>query len=129
VIPPERYPVEVFDEVKTIDIPALAEIEPGAVRVVAEIVAELYSDPWLGQEMRARMRMEVLEHCRKVPFDVPGWKDKPRFRLVYRNDPSDGSIAVVAVLSVGPRAELTAYRQAAARVGSEERQRRREGRG
>jgi hypothetical protein len=123
---PQRYDVRVLDEVKRIDLPALAEIEPGAVRVVAELVATLYSDPRVGQEMRARMRMEVLEHCRKVPFDVPGYQGKPRFRLVYRNDPSDGSIAVVSVLSVGPRADLTAYRDAAARAGAEERRRRRE---
>jgi hypothetical protein len=51
---------------------------------------------------------------------------KPRFRLVYRNDPSDGSIAVVTVLWVGPRSELKAYRQAAARAGGEERRRRRD---
>jgi hypothetical protein len=122
----ERYDVRVLEEVKTVDLPALAEIEPGAVRVVAELVAQLYSDPWLGQETRARVRMEVLEHCRKVPFDVPGHNGKPRFRLVYRNDPSDVSIAVVSVLSVGPRAALSAYRDAATRAGAKERQRRRQ---
>ncbi len=119
-----HYDVRVLDEVKTIDLPTLAAIEPGTVRVVAEIVAALYSDPWLGQEMRARTRLEILEHCRKVPFDVPSHKGKPRFRLVYRNDPSDGSIAVVNVLSAGTRAELGAYRQAATRAGAEERRRR-----
>jgi hypothetical protein len=123
---PGRYDVQVLDEVKTVDMPALAKIDPSAPRVAAEIVKRLYTDPWVGQEMRARMRLEVLEHCRKVPFDVPGWKDKPRFRLVYRNDPSDGSIAVVSVLAVGARTDLAAYRDAASRVGAEERKRRRD---
>jgi hypothetical protein len=126
VTPAEHYAVDVLDEGKTIDMPALVEIEPAVGKAVAEVVAKLHTDPWLGQEMRARMRLEILEHCRKVPFDVPGWDDKPRFRLVYRNDPSDGSIAVVTVLSVGPRSELKAYRQAAARAGGEERRRRRD---
>jgi hypothetical protein len=120
---PEGYAVSVLDEVKTIDMPALAVLDPAAPRAAAEIVRDLHSDPWLGQEMRARTRLEVLETCRKVPFDVPGHQDKPRFRLVYRNDPSDGSIAVVTILAVGAREELAAYRKAASRAGAEARRR------
>jgi hypothetical protein len=71
--------------------------------------------------MRERMRLEVLRDCRKVAFDVPGHKGQPRFRLVYRSDPDDGSIAVVTVLAVGERSELAAYRVAAARVGAQRR--------
>ncbi len=118
---PAGYDVRVLEEVRTIDMPALAAVDPAAPRAAAEIVRDLHSDPWRGQEMRARMRMELLQDCRKVPFDVPGHKGKPRFRLVYRNDPSDGSIAVVTILAVGEREELAAYRQAAARAGAEAR--------
>jgi len=116
------YPVRVLDEVRALDVPALLAAEPGLARVLAEIVRELHFDPWLGQEMRERLRLDVLNDCRKVAFDLPSRRDKPRFRLVYRNDPSDGSIAVVTVLAVGPRSELAAYRNAATRVGREQRQ-------
>jgi hypothetical protein len=50
-----------------------------------------------------------------VPFDEEGWKRKPRFRLVFRNEPDDGAVARVTVLSIGPRADLAAYRAAASR--------------
>lgn len=109
-------------EVREIDMPALLDIDPALGRVVAEIVMSLKGDPWLGMEMRERMRLTILADCRKVPFDVPGRRDKPRFRLVYRNDPGDGSIAVVTVVAIGPRSELAAYRQAATRMGAERRE-------
>jgi hypothetical protein len=116
------YPVEVLDEVKSLDMPELLAIDPGLGRVVAEIVRELYSDPWPGRDMRERLRLEILKDCGKVLFDLPSWRGKPRFRLVYRNNPSDGSIAVVSVLAVGPRSDLEAYRRAASRLGHTERQ-------
>lgn len=112
------YDVRVSDEVRTIDLPALLAIDPGLGRVVAEILVRLKADPWIGAEMRARVRLAALADCRKVPFDLPTWTGKPRFRLVYRNDPDDGSIAVVTVLSVGPRSELEAYRKAMTRLSA-----------
>jgi Txe/YoeB family toxin of Txe-Axe toxin-antitoxin module len=118
----------VLDEVKGIDMPKLTAIDPRLARVVAEIVRDLHTDPWLGREMPERMRLDILKDCRKVPFDLASWNDKPRFRLVYRNDPSDGSIAVVTILAVGPRSELAAYREAATWIGGSERGQRREGR-
>lgn len=115
------YDVRVLNEVRELDMPLLLAIDSGLGRVVAGIIKDLKSDPWLGVEMRERMRLQILANCRKVPFDLPTWRDKPRFRLVYCNDPDDGSIAVVTILSVGPRSELTAYRQAATRMGAERR--------
>lgn len=115
------YSVEVLDEVRDVDMPNLLAIEPALGRVVAEIVRDLHSDPWIGHEMRERLRLEVLKDCRKVSFDVSSWKAKPRFRLVYRHRPTDGSIAVITVLAVGPRTDLEAYRMAATRVGRERR--------
>jgi hypothetical protein len=118
------YRVEVLDEVKDLDMPALLSIDTRLARVVAEIVAALHSDPWLGNEMRSRVRLEILRDCRKVAFDLPRRKGKPRFRLVYRNLPSDGSIAVVSIVAVAPRSDLEAYRSAATRLGHEQRGRR-----
>jgi hypothetical protein len=116
------YSVEVLDEVKDLDMPHLLSIDPSLGRAVAEIVRDLHVDPWLGGEMRERLRLEVLKDCRKVSFDLPSWKAKPRFRLVYRNRPTDGSIAVITVLAVGPRTDLEAYRLAATRLGHQRRQ-------
>ncbi len=105
-------------------MPALLEIDRALGRAVAEIVRDLHFDPWLGAEMRARARLDVLEDCRKVSFDLPSRKGKPRFRLVYRNRPDDGSIAVVTVLAVGQRSQLEAYKRAATRLGRRRRQER-----
>lgn len=115
------YKVEVLDEVRDLDMPKLLAIDPELGRVVAEIVRRLYEDPWLGREMRERMRLDVLKDCRKVSFDLTSWNGKPRFRLVYRNLSDDGSIAVITVLAVGERSELWAYRQAATRLGQRQR--------
>ncbi len=116
------YPVRVLDEVKDYDVPQLVDMEPGLARALAEIVRDLHFDPWLGAEMRERLRLEVLRDCRKVSFDVPSRRAKPRFRMVYRNDPSDGSVAVITVIAAGPRSRLEAYRRAASRLGRQRRQ-------
>lgn len=116
------YAVEVLDEVNDIDMPALLDIDRALGRAVAELVRDLHRDPWLGREMRERMRLVVLKDCRKISFDVPSHKGKPRFRLVYRNQPDDGSIAVITVLAVGAREGLQAYKQAATRLGAQHRQ-------
>jgi hypothetical protein len=115
------YAVVVLVEVRELDMPALLAVDRELGRVVAGIVKELKSNPWLGVEMRERMRLAVLADCRKVRFDLPTWRDKPRFRLVYRNDPNDGSIAVVTIMSVGPRSNLAAYKRAATRIGAQQR--------
>ena len=54
----------------------------------------------------------VLQGCRKVRFDEPGWKGKPRYRFVYRNEPSDGAPAKSVVLAIGRRDRMMAYAQA-----------------
>jgi hypothetical protein len=117
------YRVEVLDEVKRLDVPQLLDKDPRLGRVIAEIVRALHFDPWIGAEMRERVRLEILRDCRKVSFDLPSWRQKPRFRLVYRNAPSEGSIAVVAVIAIAERARLDAYRRAARRLGHQARER------
>jgi hypothetical protein len=39
-------------------------------------------------------------------------KGKPRFRLIYRNEPTDGAPAKCLWLAIGPRAGLRAHRKA-----------------
>lgn len=58
----------------------------------------------------------VLRGCRKIRFDEPGWKGKPRYRFVYRNEPVDGAPATVVVLAIGRRDRMIAYAIAARRV-------------
>jgi hypothetical protein len=73
--------------------------------------------------MRERLNLRILDECRRIRFDRTDWTDKPRYRLVYRNEPSDGAPAVARILSVGSRKDLAAYRSAASRLGGERRRR------
>jgi len=84
------------------------------------VVAKLYTDPLLGDETAADHEI-ALPGCRKVKFDAPDEegraRDKPRYRLIYRNEPTDGSVAVVAIIAIGERNNLIAYRIARVRLG------------
>lgn len=113
------YEVDVLDEVKHEDIPALPS--QALKRAVAELLRDLYVDPRIGEAMRERFNLAILRDCRKVAFDEPDWTGKPRYRFVFRNEPDDGAVAHTTVLSIGPRADLAAYRRAAARSGSQRR--------
>ncbi len=58
----------------------------------------------------------VLRGSRKIRFDEPKWKGKPRYRLVYRNEPVDGAPATAVILAIGRRDRMIAYAMAARRV-------------
>lgn len=88
----------------------------GALRALRE-------NPWLGRELRDRIRVGDLSGLRGIAFDEPGWDEKPRYRVVYRNEPDDGVVEVVAVIAVGLREGLAIYREAAARLREEMRRR------
>lgn len=105
------YRLELIPEAR-LDIHAL----PVELReeVVLLLVA-LERDPYLGREMWVVKGFEVLTDARSIKFDAPGRKGKPRYRLVYRNEP-EGAIAVVCVLAVGERKQMTSYKQARARL-------------
>jgi ParE toxin of type II toxin-antitoxin system, parDE len=87
----------------------LLELDREVVRAALELMRALRENPWLGDEMRARPRYESLSDCRRVGFDRSDHKGKPRYRLVYRNEPSDGAPHILAVLSVGERENMRAY--------------------
>ena len=111
--------VSVLEEVRDQNMPALPDHE---VRLAAlQVVRALHGEPRIGDPMRERYNLRVLTGCRKVPFDKDGWKGKPRFRLVFRNEPDDGAVARVTVFSIGPRADLAAYKATAGRVGAQRR--------
>lgn len=108
---PDRHGVEALAEA-TADANGLEE---ALKREVAQIVVELHENPHHG-ELMGDKPPRALKGCRKVRFDVAGWKGKPRYRLVYRNEPSDGAPAVSVVLAIGPRNRMIAYAKAARRV-------------
>jgi hypothetical protein len=107
----ERHIVEALKEATT-DANGLDET---LKREVARIVVELHGNPHYG-ELMGDKPPRVLKGCRKVRFDEAGWKRKPRYRFVYRNEPSDGAPAVSVVLAIGRRDRMIAYAKAARRV-------------
>jgi hypothetical protein len=112
------YDVTWHPEVKG-DLEGLGEAE--LVRAALGLMNELRTDPYLGDELRERYNMKGLGDCRSIKFDRPDWTGKPRYRLVYENQPADGSPHEVRVYSVGPREKLRVYAKAVKRVSGEKR--------
>ncbi len=81
---------------------------------IAELLVECKANPYVG-EMMGSGRHPELAGCRRVRFDIPTHRGKPRFRLIYRNEPSDGAPAECRWLAVAPRAGLRAHRRASQR--------------
>lgn len=59
---------------------------------IAELLVECKGNPFLGELMGSGLHPELV-NCRRVRFDIPSYSGKPRFRLIYRNEPSDGAPA------------------------------------
>jgi len=108
---PERHAVEALAEAAA-DANAL---DGPLKREVAQIVVALHGNPHYG-ELMGDKPPRILQGCRKVRFDEPGWKRKPRYRFVYRNEPSDGAPAKSVILAIGRRDRMIAYAKAARRV-------------
>lgn len=107
----ERHKVEALAEA-TADA---NELDEALKREVARIVVELHSNPHHGEPMGDKPP-RVLKGCRKIRFDEAAWKGKPRYRFVYRNEPTDGAPATSVVLAIGRRDRMIAYAKAARRV-------------
>lgn len=84
-------------------------------REIARIVVQLHGNPHYG-ELMGDKPPRILKGCRKVRFDEPGWRGKTRFRLVYRNEPTDGAPATSLIVAIGRRDRMIAYAKAARRV-------------
>ncbi len=80
-------------------------------RRIAELLVECKGNPFIGELMGPGLHPE-LANCRRVRFDIPSHDGKPRFRLIYRNEPTDGAPAECHWLTVAPRAGLQAHRRA-----------------
>lgn len=84
-------------------------------RQIARVAVELHRNAHLG-ELMGDKPPRILQGCRKIRFDLPGWHRQPRYRLVYRNEPGDGAVETVAVLAIGRRDRMIAYTKASARL-------------
>lgn len=84
-------------------------------RRIAELLVECKANPYVGELMGPGRHPELAD-CRRVRFDIPTHEGKPRFRLMYRNEPSDGAPAECLWLTLGPRAGLRAHRIATQRL-------------
>lgn len=91
------------------------ELDEEVRTVIAGIVVDLHRNPYVGEPMDDRWP-ENLAGARKIRFDKPTWKRKPRYRFVYRNEPSEGAVAKVVVLAIGRRDRMVAYAKASARL-------------
>jgi hypothetical protein len=57
-------------------------------------------------------RHPELADCRRIRFDLPGYQERPRSRLIYRNEPDDGAPAECRWPAGGPRSGLKVHRKA-----------------
>ena len=78
---------------------------------IAELLVKCKGNPFIGELMGPGLHPELTD-CRRVRFDVPAHKGKPRFRLIYRNEPTDGAPGKCRWLTIAPRAGLRAHRKA-----------------
>ena len=126
-MPSEPCRVAIEPEVSD-DLRRLAAVDEELVDVAIRLMLALRDDPWTGEDLRECYNLRAIKDCRKLRFDLPGWKGKPRYRLVYRNEPLDGAPGLVRIWSLGPRDDLIAYGRAATRItraAASERRRRR----
>ena len=110
-----RFLPEVQDDANRLD----ADLR----KAVADIVVALHENPWMGEVMDDRWPAN-LEGCRKIRFDKRGWKGRPRCRLVYRNEPSDGAVGTMVVLAIERRQRMIAYARASGRLAKRQAARR-----
>jgi hypothetical protein len=80
-------------------------------RRIAELLVECKTNPYIGELMGSGRHPDLADY-RRVRFDVSTHDGKPRFRLIYRNEPSDGAPAECRWLAIAPRAGLLAHRRA-----------------
>ena len=107
------------------DLRELATEDERLVDVALGLMVRLRADPWLGEDLWERYNMRPIKDCRKLRFDLPGRRGRPRYRIVYRNEPLDGAPGLVRIWSVGPREDLIAYARAVTRITRESARRRR----
>lgn len=94
--------------------PHRAEVD-SLKRRIAELLLECEANSYAGELMGSGRHPELAD-CRRIRFDIQDHKGKPRFRLIYRNEPTDGAPAKCVWLAIGPRAGLRVHRKARQRA-------------
>ena len=123
-MPSERYRVAAEPEVSD-DLRKLAAVDELLVDAAIARMGELRDNPWAGDDLWERYNLRAIKDCRKLRFDAANWAGKPRYRIVYRNEPLDGAPGLVRIWAVGPREGLVAYARAAVRITRAEASKRR----
>jgi hypothetical protein len=95
----------------------LAGLSPGLLRAVRRLLPTLKDDP-IGRSLPLDYdsRIGNLGDCRKVYFDESPATRPAGFRMVLRLLPTEEAPERIQIVSIGPRANLEAYRRAAARL-------------
>jgi len=95
----------------------LAQLPPALLRAVRRLLPHLRADPLRGsQPLDYDPRIGNLGDCRKVYFDESEATRPAGYRIVLRLLPSESDPQRIQIVSIGPRANLEAYRRAAARL-------------
>lgn len=110
-------------------VPADWRLKPGeidaTIDLAVRLIKSLRDNPYQGELMQGRANTRVLEGCRRLKFDPeepwprgPEGHPRPRLRLVWINEPDEGSIALVRVLALTHRFDSRPYRRSASRLGA-----------
>ena len=95
----------------------LAGLSPALIRALRRLLPLLKEDP-LGRSLPLDYdsRIGNLGDCRKVYFDESTAIRPAGYRIVLRLLPDEETPERIQIVSIGPRANLEAYRRAAERL-------------
>jgi hypothetical protein len=95
----------------------LAALTPVLLRALRGLLPDLRADPLRHSlPLDYDSRIGNLGDCRKVYFDESSATRPAGYRIVLRLLPDEDSPRQIQIVSIGPRANLDAYRRAAARL-------------
>jgi len=91
----------------------------GLKREAMRLILSLADDPKLGEPLHARIGTEAIAEGRRIRFDRPGYRGKPRFRIVYDLLPNEGEPERALVYIVAEREHVYTIANARVRSGIE----------
>lgn len=81
-------------------------------KLTLQVIADLKRGERKGQLLDELSHTGDLSDCFKLYFDFPEYRDKPRYRLVYREQAGKYTMVNLQMVAVGKRANLDAYLRA-----------------
>ena len=95
----------------------LAALSPALLRAIRRLLPRLRAEPLRhSQPLDYDSRIGNLGDCRKVYFDAGETVRPAGYRIVLRLLPDEQTPERIQIISIGPRANLDVYRQAAERL-------------